>query len=88
MQCFLETLLKGSFSLLSVKHPRSVLRLSACNIHLFLKIFDRYCNNLNHGTQADFKKLYGYLFETMKVLLVYAKEKKNDVLFKSEGLIP
>lgn len=32
--------------------------------------------------------MYGYLFETMKVLLVYAKEKKNDVLFKSEGLIP
>ena len=88
MQCFLETLLKGSFSLLSVKHARSVLRLSACNIQLFLKIFDRYCENMNHGTQADFKKLYGYLFETMKVLLVYAKEKKNDVLFKSEGLIP
>eukprot|EP00347_Sterkiella_histriomuscorum_P012834 403367048 len=87
-QCFLETLLKGSFSLLSVKHSKSVLRLSACNIHLFLKIFDRYCVNLNSGTQADFKKLYNYLFETMKVLLVYAKEKKNDILFKTENLIP
>jgi hypothetical protein len=31
-QCHLETLLKGTFSLLSVKHPRSVLRLSSCNV--------------------------------------------------------
>jgi hypothetical protein len=41
-QCHLETVLKGSFSLLAVKYPRSVLRLSACNVQLFLKIFDRY----------------------------------------------
>jgi len=31
-QCHLETLLKGTFSLLSVKYPRSVLRLSSCNV--------------------------------------------------------
>jgi hypothetical protein len=38
----METLLKGSFSMLAVKYPRSVIRLSACNVQLFMKIFDKY----------------------------------------------
>lgn len=38
--------------------------------------------------QSDFVKLYNYLFETMKILLLYAKEGAHDELFKSEGLIP
>jgi hypothetical protein len=41
-QCHLETLIKGTFSLLAVKYPRSVLRLSSLNINLYLKIFDKY----------------------------------------------
>ena len=40
--CFLETLLKGSFSLLAVKFPKAVLRLASCNIHLFIKLIERY----------------------------------------------
>jgi hypothetical protein len=30
--CFLETLLKGSFSLLAIKAPEIALRVSACNL--------------------------------------------------------
>jgi hypothetical protein len=39
--CFLQTLLKGSFSLLGIKNPKSALKISACNIHIFFKIFDQ-----------------------------------------------
>jgi len=39
--CFLQTLLKGSFSLLGVKNPKCALKVSACNIHIFFKIFDQ-----------------------------------------------
>jgi len=38
--------------------------------------------------QQDFVKLYNYLFETMKILLLYAKEGAHDEMFKQEGLIP
>jgi len=53
-----------------------------------MKIFEKYVDNNNHGTQADFCKLYNYLFETMKILLIYAKEGAHDDLFRQEGLIP
>lgn len=39
--CFIETLLKGAFSLLAVKYPKAVIRLSACVINLFFKLFDK-----------------------------------------------
>jgi hypothetical protein len=39
-KCFLQTLLKGCFGLLGVKSPQSSLKISACNIQLFFKIFD------------------------------------------------
>jgi len=37
---FLETLLKGCFSLLVLKNPVTALKVSNCNIHCFFKIFD------------------------------------------------
>lgn len=40
-KCFLQTLMKGTFSLLGVKSPLCSLKLSACNIQLFFKIFDQ-----------------------------------------------
>jgi hypothetical protein len=39
-KCFLQTLLKGSFSLLGVKLPKCALKISACNIQIFFKILD------------------------------------------------
>ena len=35
----------------------------------------------------DFKKNFNYLFETMRVILIYAKEGHYDLLFKEENLI-
>jgi flavin-binding protein dodecin len=90
-QCHLETLLKGTFSLLSVKYPRSVLRISSCNVHLYLKIFEKYIfSTTAHALDqaADFKKIFTYLFETMRGIFIYAKEGSYDSLFKEEGLIP
>ena len=40
-KCFLQTLLKGSFSLLGIKIPKCALKVSACNIQIFFKIFDQ-----------------------------------------------
>jgi hypothetical protein len=34
-RCFLETLLKGAFSLLAIKSPRVALKVSACNLQIF-----------------------------------------------------
>ena len=40
-------------------------------------------------TQAtDFKKVFNYLYETVRGLLIYAKEGKFDRMFMEEGLIP
>ena len=89
-QCHLETLLKGTFSLIAVKFPRSVIRLSSVNVQLFLKIFEKYifasASALDQAT--DFKKIFNYLFETMRGILIYAKEGSHDLLFKEENLIP
>ena len=38
---FLETLLKGCFSLLAIKSPVVALKVSNCNINCFFKIFDQ-----------------------------------------------
>lgn len=37
--CFLETLLKGSFSLLAIKTPEIAIKISACNLQVFLQLF-------------------------------------------------
>jgi hypothetical protein len=34
-KCFLETLLKGSFSLLAIKSPTVAIKISACNLQVF-----------------------------------------------------
>ena len=88
-QVFLETLLKGSFSLLVIKSPIIALRVSNSNIHCFFKIFDLVTSNdaLIQAT-TDFKKVFNYLYETVRGLLIYAKEGKFDKMFMDEGLIP
>jgi len=67
-----------------------VIRLSAVNVQLFLKIFDRYifANSATLDSAPDFKKIFNYLFETMRGILIYAKEGSHDLLFKEESLIP
>jgi hypothetical protein len=67
-----------------------VIRLSAVNVQLFLKIFDRYifANSSTLDSAPDFKKIFNYLFETMRGILIYAKECSHDLLFKEESLIP
>ena len=39
-KCFLQTLLKGSFSLLGVKMPHCALKISSCNIQIFFEILE------------------------------------------------
>jgi len=34
-RCFLETLLKGSFTLLAIKAPEVAIKISACNLQVF-----------------------------------------------------
>lgn len=36
----------------------------------------------------DFKKIFNYLYETVRGLLIYAKEGDFDKLFIEENLIP
>ena len=86
---FLETLLKGCFSLLVIKSPVIALKVSNSNIHCFFKIFDLIVQKdpLIEST-TDFKKVFNYLYETVRGLLIYAKEGKFDKMFMDEGLIP
>ena len=86
---FLETLLKGCFSLLVIKSPVIALKVSNSNIHCFFKIFDLVTvrDPLIEST-TDFKKVFNYLYETVRGLLIYAKEGKFDRMFMEEGLIP
>jgi hypothetical protein len=35
---------------------------------------------------CDFKKVFGYCFETVRGLLIYAKEGKFDEIFLEEGI--
>jgi len=86
---FLETLLKGCFSLLVIKSPVIAIKVSNSNIHCFFKIFDLVTakDPLIQAT-TDFKKVFNYLYETIRGLLIYAKEGKFDRMFMDEGLIP
>ena len=86
---FLETLLKGCFSLLVIKSPVIALKVSNCNIHCFFKIFDLVVQeDPVISASVDFKKVFNYLYETVRGLLIYAKEGKFDQMFMDEGLIP
>ena len=86
---FLETLLKGCFSLLVIKSPVIALKISNCNIHCFFKIFDLVtAKDPIISASMDFKKVFNYLYETVRGLLIYAKEGKFDQMFMDEGLIP
>jgi hypothetical protein len=85
--------LKGSFSLLAVKIPRAALRLAACNINIFFKLFEKATaakgsNSGENFVSSEFNKTFNYLYETMRALLIYAKEGKSDLIFKEENLIP
>ncbi len=40
------------------------------------------------STDIDFNKIFGYLYETVRGLLIYAKEGDFDKLFIEENLIP
>ena len=93
----METLLKGSFSLLAFKSPAIALKVSACNITLFFKLFEQvvaYKQKSAANRQSpdagsnDFKKIFNCLFETVRGLLIYAKELKHDQLFLEEGIVP
>ena len=68
------------------------LKISNCNINCFFRIFDRVIQRekvkSQDQSQTDFKKVFNYLFETVRGLLIYAKEGKFDKMFMEEGLIP
>mmetsp|Transcript_22082 Transcript_22082/g.21281 ORF Transcript_22082/g.21281 Transcript_22082/m.21281 type:complete len:175 (+) Transcript_22082:674-1198(+) len=83
-QCFLETLLKGTFTLLGVKSAKCGIRISTVNIELFFKIFDNFLQNSEQ--KQGFLKMFNYLFETIRGVLIYAKEGKHDGLFVEEQL--
>ena len=86
---FLETLLKGCFSLLVIKSPVIALKVSNSNIHCFFKIFELVTSNDPLSDKiTDFRKVFNYLYETVRGLLIYAKEGKFDSMFMEEGLIP
>ena len=55
-----------------------------------MKIFEKYifASSQVLDQATDFKKIYNYLFETMRGILIYAKEGSHDLLFKEEQLIP
>jgi hypothetical protein len=80
--------MKGTFSLLGVKSPLCSLKLSACNIQLFFKVFDQYIKGQNEQSEIDFLKVFNQLFETMRGLLIFAKEGEFDKMFIEENLIP
>lgn len=86
-RCFMETLLKGSFSMLAIKSPHVALQVSSCNMHIFFEIMDAVQANKRASESIDFKKVFNFMFETVRGLLIYAKEGKFDVMFVEQGLI-
>ena len=81
--------MKGSFSLLGIKSPKCALKISSCNIQLFFKILDLVIekNDDKFAQDIDFGKVFNYLFETVRGLLIYAKEGEFDKLFIEENLV-
>lgn len=88
-KCILQTVMKGSFSLLGIKSPKCALKISSCNIQLFFKILDLVIekNDDKFAQDIDFGKVFNYLFETVRGLLIYAKEGEFDKLFIEENLV-
>ena len=81
--------MKGSFTLLAVKTPEVCLKVSACNIHIFQKMFNLVLSKDKvFCEQVDFKKVFNFLYETIRGLFIYSKEGKYDVAFLEENLIP
>jgi hypothetical protein len=80
-RCFMETLLKGSFSMLAIKSPHIALQVSSCNLHIFFEILDVVLSSRKAAEAIDFKKAFNFMFETVRGLLIYAKEGKFDILF-------
>ena len=66
---------------------------SATNIQLFFKIFDLTVKNKDNLdtfltlNNIDFPKVFNFLFETMRGLLIYAKEGEFDKLFMEDELV-
>lgn len=58
--------------------------MSACNLQVFFKLFEL---SLNDPECCDFKKVFNYCFETVRGLLIYAKEGKFDEIFIREGIV-
>ena len=77
-------MLKGSFSLLAIKNPACAIRVSACNLALFFQLVEQCLQS--DDSENDFKKIFNYCFETVRGLLIYAKEGKFDELFVQEGI--
>lgn len=93
--CHLLTLLKGAFSLLAIKTPAVALHVSTCCLKLFFKLFECELHEQqprgskgDAGTSGvgDFKKAFNFCFETVRGLLIYAKEGKFDELFVEADL--
>ena len=56
--------------------------MSSCNVHLFFKLFKIFTKPPEHLEHTiDFKKVFNYLFETVRGLLIYAKEGRFDMMF-------
>lgn len=53
-QCFLQTLLKGSFSLLAIKTPEVALKVSVCTLQVFLQYFLNMRGQTDDQTKRDF----------------------------------
>ena len=61
--------------MLAIKSPVVALKVSNSNLHCFFQIFDQVIQN---QMEIDFKKVFNYLYETVRGLLIYAKEGKFD----------
>jgi hypothetical protein len=42
---------------------------------------------MNNSANCDFKKVFNFCFETVRGLLIYAKEGKFDEIFVKQGLV-
>ena len=69
--------------MLAIKTPEIALKISACILQLFFKLVEQ---NLNLEEPQDFKKIFNFCFETVRGLLIYAKEGKFDEMFTREGI--
>ena len=78
--------MKGSFSLLAIKSPEIALRISACNLQVFFSLFQEIKKDKKIELRKDFTKFFNYCYETVRGLLIYAKEGRFDQLFANEKI--